>query len=52
MRRVFLVLALTLVALGMVAMPTLAGGDQNQNEKGTATAPGPGDDAQGKQASG
>ena len=52
MRRIFVMLALMLAAASVAATPVLAAGGKNQRENGTATAPGPGDDAQDNQVSG
>ena len=46
---VTLVISLWFVVNAVVS-PVYAAGGKNQHEKGAPTAPGPGDDAQGKQA--
>jgi len=44
---------ISLALLASVAIaPVYAGGDKNQHEHGSETAPGPGDDARGNQVGG
>ena len=53
MMKKFLAVLISMALLASVAIaPVYAGGDKNQNEHGTETGPGPGDDAQGNQVGG
>lgn len=52
MKKLFAILISALLLSGTVFAPVYAGGDKNQNEHGSETAPGPGDDAQGNQVGG
>ena len=53
MKKLFSVLVTVALIFCVMVLPpqTFAGGDKNQNEIGAPTAPGPGGDAQGNQAS-
>ena len=50
MKKIFAVLVSMALLVSVAVSPVWAGGDKNQNEHGAPGAPGPGDDAQGRQA--
>jgi hypothetical protein len=50
MKKIFAVLVSMALLVSVAVSPVWAGGDKNQNEHGAPDAPGPGDDAQGRQA--
>ena len=52
MKRWVAIIVSVLLLFSVAISPVYAGGDKNQNEHGADTAPGPGDDAQGKQVGG
>lgn len=52
MKKVFALLALLTLIIGMAVSPVFAAGGKNQHEVGTESAPGPGDDAQENQVGG
>ena len=51
MKKILSLLAVFTVAVSMAVTPVLAGGGKVQHERGASTAPGPGDDVRGNQAS-
>lgn len=52
MKKILSLLAVASLVVGLVVTPVFAGGDKVQHERGEDTAPGPGDDARGRQVSG
>ncbi len=52
MKRMIILGMTAILAVGVGYSVVSAGGDKTQNERGAATAPGPGDDAQGNQVGG
>jgi len=52
MKKLFVVFISVFLLFGASISPVYAGGDKNQNEHGSDTAPGPGDDSRGNQVGG
>jgi hypothetical protein len=52
MKKLFVVFISVFLLFGASISPVYAGGDKNQNEHGSDTAPGPGDDSRGNQVNG
>ena len=50
MKKIYMVLVSMALIVSVTVSPVCAGGDKNQHEIGAPSAPGPGDDAQGRQA--
>ena len=51
MKKICTLFVSLVVVLGLAVSPVFAGGGKVQHERGAESAPGPGDDAKGNQAS-